>query len=87
MSYVYILRCADGSLYVGATDNLEARLLRHNEGKASAFTAERRPVVLAYSERLASRINALQRERQLKGWTRTKKEALIGGDLELLKKL
>ena len=87
MSYVYVLRCADGSLYIGATDNLEARLLKHNEGKASAFTAERRPVVLAYSEQCANRTGALQRERQLKGWTRAKKEALIAGDRELLRKL
>jgi predicted GIY-YIG superfamily endonuclease len=49
--WVYIVRCADDSLYVGETDDLDLRLLRHNEGRASAFTAHRRPVVLAYSER------------------------------------
>ena len=84
---VYILRCADDSLYIGETNDLESRLIRHRDGMASAFTARRRPVVLAYRETYASRAAALKRERQLKGWTRAKKEALIAGDLSLLKAL
>jgi len=84
MPWVYILRCADGSLYVGQTDELQARLVKHNDGSASAFTAERRPVDLVYSE-IPDRISALGRERQLKRWTRAKKEALIAGDLAKLK--
>ena len=81
------MRCAEGSLYVGHTDDLDLRLLRHNEGRASAFTACRRPVVLAYSEQCPTREAALMRERQLKGWTRAKKEALISGNLLVLKRL
>jgi predicted GIY-YIG superfamily endonuclease len=87
MAYVYILRCADGSLYVGETDNLDARILKHNDGTASAFTAQRRPVLLVYSEMHDVRSAAQARERQLKRWTRAKKEALIAGDLGLLKRL
>jgi putative endonuclease len=77
---VYILRCADGSLYVGSTDDLARRLRRHNEGRAATFTAERRPVTLAYSEQHPSRVTARRREAQLKRWTTAKKEALIAGD-------
>jgi predicted GIY-YIG superfamily endonuclease len=87
MAHVYILRCADGSLYIGETDNLEARLLKHDEGTASAFTAQRRPVLLVYSEMHNERAVAQARERQLKRWTRAKKEALIAGDRALLKRL
>jgi len=85
--FAYILRCVDDSLYIGETNDVERRLLKHNEGSASAFTAKRRPVVLAYSERFPSRDDALKRERQLKGWTRAKKEALIAGDPERLRRL
>ncbi len=87
MAYVYMLRCADGSLYVGETDDLESRLVKHNDGRASKFTAARRPVALVYSERHADRGSALERERQLKRWTRRKKEALIAGDRMGLKLL
>jgi predicted GIY-YIG superfamily endonuclease len=84
---VYILRCADDALYVGETDDLELRLVRHNDGRASRYTAVRRLVTLVYSEVHTTRAAALKRERQLKGWTRAKKEALIAGDVQLLKRL
>jgi predicted GIY-YIG superfamily endonuclease len=87
MWYVYILRCADNSLYIGETNNVGLRLLKHNEGSASGFTARRRPLTLAYEERTDTREAALKRERQLKGWTRVKKEALIAGDAVRLKLL
>lgn len=87
MWFVYILRCGDGALYVGETNNLDLRLAKHNNGSACAFTASRRPVRLAYSEAHATRAAALARERQLKRWRRTKKEALIAGDLVLLNRL
>lgn len=83
--FCYILRCADGAYYVGSTEDVDARLTRHQEGHASVFTAARRPVVLAYQEACASMTAARARERQLKGWTRTKKEALISGELARLK--
>jgi predicted GIY-YIG superfamily endonuclease len=85
--YVYILRCADGVLYVGETHELERRMDRHNHGRAGQFTRGRGPVQLVYSEPHADRPAALRRERQLKHWTRAKKEALIAGDLALLKRL
>jgi putative endonuclease len=84
---VYILRCADGALYIGVTNDLDLRLIRHNDGSASRFTADRRPVVLVYSETHWTRQAALKRERQLKGWTRAKKEALIAGNAGLLRRL
>ncbi len=87
MRYVYILRCADDSLYIGETDCLSSRLVRHNGGRGCAFTASRLPVSLVYSEEYATRDEALRREHQLKGWTRAKKEALIAGDRALLKRL
>jgi predicted GIY-YIG superfamily endonuclease len=85
--YVYILRCADNSLYIGETEDLDNRLTKHNDGSASAFTATRRPVALVYSEVHVTPEAALTRERQLKRWTRAKKEALIAGDSALLKLL
>jgi putative endonuclease len=85
--FVYILRCADNSLYIGSTHDIEARTLKHNEGTACTFTRRRRPVVLVYSEPCASEADASARERQLKRWTRAKKEALIAGDHALLKQL
>jgi len=88
MDYVvYVLRCADDSLYIGHTDDLQERLSRHNRGEGSSFTACRRPVTLVYSEAYSSRPAASARERQLKRWSRSKKEALAAGDLSLLKRL
>ena len=86
MWFAYILRCADGALYVGATKDLSLRITKHNEGSAAQFTAGRRPVELVYSEAHATRDAAFARERQIKGWTRVKKEALIAGDLGQLKR-
>jgi predicted GIY-YIG superfamily endonuclease len=76
MRYVYIVRCADNSLYVGETDDLALRITRHNDARGCTFTATRRPVVLVYAETHATRQGAQNRERQLKHWTRKKKEAL-----------
>lgn len=87
MHYVYILRCADGGLYIGETRDLERRVTRHNEGVGCRFTRSRCPVELVYAESHADRLSAMARERQLKRWTRAKKEALIAGDLALLKRL
>ncbi|BDC47655.1 hypothetical protein TBR22_A19000 [Luteitalea sp. TBR-22] len=87
MHYVYILRCADDSLYVGETSDVVARVLTHRAGEASGFTSQRLPVTLVYAEQHTDRLRARARERQLKRWTRVKKEALIAGDLALLKRL
>ena len=80
MCWVYILRCADGSYYVGHADDVAARIELHNAGRAAVWTARRRPVALCYSEQHPDEPSAVQRETQIKGWTRAKKEALIAGD-------
>jgi len=85
--HLYILECADGSYYIGQTDNLEQRLLNHADGRGAHYTASRLPVVLLYSEAHASRTEAMQRECQLKKWSRAKKESLIKGCLNELKDL
>ena len=82
--YVYILRCADGFYYTGHTDNPEARLTAHQNGTIRGYTFSRRPVTLVFTEQFATRQEAFERERQIKGWSRAKKEALIKGDWEKL---
>ena len=84
---VYILRCVDGSYYVGHTDQLEARIAAHQGGAVAGYTSGRRPVVLRFAEEFDTRDTAFARERQLKGWSRKKKEALIAADWERLKLL
>ena len=78
--YVYILRCSDDSFYVGHTDNLESRIAAHQEGEVTGYTQSRTPVNLVFSEEFPDRIDALERERQLKKWSGAKKQALINGD-------
>ena len=85
--YVYILRCADGSFYVGHTTEPRSREQTHNEGRGPRYTAHRLPVQLVYSEQHALLADAVRRERQIKRWTHAKKEALVTGNLELLKRL
>lgn len=85
--YVYILECADGSYYVGHTDDLGKRMALHEEGSCAGYTAQRRPVRLVFADEFPSRDDAIQRERQLKGWTRAKKRALIRGDWEAVHQL
>ena len=84
---MYVLRCADGSYYVGHTDNLRLRLDAHQAGVGANFTAARRPVEMVYAEEHPTALNAQQRERQLKRWSRAKKEALIAQDSALLKRV
>jgi len=85
--YVYILRCADGSYYVGHTDDLEIRFAAHQSGEIEGYTRSRRPVELVFQEQFPSRQDAFLRERQLKGWSRRKKEALIREDWDALGRL
>lgn len=87
MAYTYILRCGNNKLYVGSTNNLQERLKRHNAGYASEFTRLHKPVELVYKEEFYTYQEAFKRERLIKGWSITKKEALIIGDIELLKQL
>lgn len=80
---VYMLRCADGSYYVGSTkQDVEARVREHNNLPVEAYTSSRRPVTLVFSESYERITDAIARERQIKGWSRRKKEALIRLDYE-----
>jgi putative endonuclease len=74
---VYVLRCGDGTLYTGATNDLDRRVEAHQRGKGAAYTRSRRPVRLVYSESAGDRGSALRREAQLKRLTRSEKLALI----------
>ena len=78
--WVYILRCADNSYYTGHTDNLEKRIVEHNTGQIEGYTCGRLPVALVFADEFPSREEALARERQIKGWNRKKKEAMMRGD-------
>jgi len=84
--HVYVLRCSDGSYYVGHTDNLEERLFQHENGTLGGYTARRRPVRLVWSHELPTREQAFELEQRLKSWSRAKKEALIREDFVALKK-
>ena len=87
-AWLYILRCADGSYYVGTTrTTLELRLAEHNSGHFGGYTATRRPVTLVYSEWFDQIADAIAAERQIKGWSHAKKEASIRGDFEGLRHL
>ena len=85
--YTYLLRCADGSYYVGHCDDLEARIGAHRAGVLPGYTQSRRPVELSWSQDFATRDEALGAERQLKGWSRAKKEALVRGDWAAIRSL
>jgi len=77
---VYILECADGSYYVGHTDNLEKRLAEHEQNTFKCYTSNRLPIKLVFCSEFSSRDDAFARERQIKGWSRRKKQASIRGD-------
>jgi putative endonuclease len=82
---VYILKCVDGKYYVGSTrGNLENRVSEHNAGKFDGFTSRRLPVELVYHHSFEPISDAVSAERQLKGWSRAKKEAVIRGDYDAL---
>jgi putative endonuclease len=85
-AYLYILRCSDGSYYVGTTrGDLSQRISEHNAGTFRGYTWNRRPVELAYSENFQQITDAIAAERRIKGWSRAKKEALIQGDFPALR--
>ena len=87
-AFVYMLRCADGSYYVGSTRGaLEDRVAQHNAGTFGGFTARRRPVMVVFEQEFERITDAIAAERQLKGWSRAKKEALIRGDYTALLEL
>jgi putative endonuclease len=79
LHHVYIVRCADGSLYTGYAIDPEARTAIHNAGRGAKYTAGRRPVELVYTEAFTSIGDALRREHELKRWSRARKAALAAG--------
>lgn len=84
-AFAYIVRCSDGSYYVGsARGDLEKRIAEHNAGTYRGYTSSRRPVKLVWAEYFERITDAIAAERQIKGWSRAKKEALIRGDFELI---
>lgn len=87
--HVYIIHFSDNTLYIGQTNNLEQRIKDHlnKKDRASKFSKEHGDFKLVYLEECNSRLESMRREKQLKRWTRTKKEALIAGNKELLKRL
>lgn len=85
--FVYIVSCSDESYYTGVTNNLERRIAEHNSGLIKGFTSKRLSVKLVFSERFSDINDAIRLEKQIKGWSRIKKEALIEGNIELLVQL
>jgi putative endonuclease len=86
-SWVYILACADGSYYTGCTTDLALRMSQHEIGHFPGYTSTRMPVHLVFSREFQSLEDAIRAERQIKGWSRKKKAALIEGNFELLHQL
>ena len=87
MAWVYILRCADDSYYVGSTTNLDARIAQHNAGGGAKYTTWRRPVVLVWAMEYYNVADAFIVEKQIQNWSRAKREALIEGRLDDLPSL
>lgn len=85
ISYVYILKCSDDSFYTGITNNLEKRLKEHKAGYYKmCYTFRRRPLKLQFHQVFNDVLQAIRFEKQVKGWSRAKKEALISGNFDLL---
>ena len=88
MAFVYMIRCRDGAYYVGSTRaTLDERIAQHNAGSFGGYTSTRRPVDLVWHQEFQQITDAIAVERQLKGWTRAKKEALIRGDFDAISAL
>ena len=87
MYFLYIIRDSRSNLYIGQTNNLEKRLQYHRSGNGAKYLKNDNKIELVYSENYLTRSESRKREIQLKKWTRAKKDALIAGDLDLLKKL
>ncbi len=86
-AYMYILKCSDNTYYIGSTTNLELRIAEHNQGEGAEYTKRRLPVQLVYFEECLSIKDAFLREKQVQGWSRKKREALINNQHEKLPEL
>ena len=86
--YVYILECSDDSYYIGVTNDVGRRYIEHSKGlHETSYTFKRRPLKLVFCKQFKSPLKAIKFEKQIKGWGRAKKEALISDDLVLLHEL
>jgi len=85
--YLYILKCSDDSYYTGHTDDIERRLSEHFKGEMACYTKKRLPIELVHMQEFPTRYEALSAERQVKRWSRKKKEALIQDNWEELQRL
>jgi len=85
--WLYILQCSDNSYYTGSTKNLELRLAQHQQGEGANYTKNRLPVKLVFCQEFDRIDDAFYREKQVQGWSKKKKEALINGNFELLPNL
>jgi predicted GIY-YIG superfamily endonuclease len=85
--FVYIIRTDNNKLYIGQTNSLGSWIKRHRNRKGAEFVRNCQSFKIVYHEKYPSRLEAMRREKQIKRWTRAKKEALIAGNLKLLKKL
>ena len=85
--FMYILKCSNDLYYTGSTIDLEKRIVQHNAGEGSNFTKKHLPVILVYSEEFQRIDDAFYREKQVQGWSRKKKEALINGESNKLHNL
>lgn len=87
-AFAYMLRCSDGSYYVGsARGDLARRVNEHNGGLHKGYTSRRLPVTLVWSQEFQQTTDAIAAERQIKGWSRAKKEALIAGSYDTIQQL
>jgi putative endonuclease len=87
MPYMYILECSDGSYYTGSTWHLKQRIAEHSSGMGANYTKKHLPVKLVYAEEYNRIDEAFYREKQIQGWSKRKKQALIDGEYEILPKL
>jgi len=84
VGFMYILKCSDNTYYTGSTKDIVRRLWEHNNSLGANYTKKRLPVKLVYSEEYSRIDEAFYREKQIQGWSRQKKEALINGENKLL---
>ncbi|MEP2235307.1 MAG: TrmH family RNA methyltransferase [Alteripontixanthobacter sp.] len=85
--WAYMIRCGDGTYYIGHTDDLERRWGAHRAGEIKGYTSKRQPLELVWNSEFGTRVEALEAERKIKGWSRAKKEALIRGDWAAIQRL
>ena len=84
--FMYMLRCSDGHYYVGSTTDVQARFAQHQEGRGAEYTRRRRPVELVFVEEFESIDQAFAMEKRVQKWSRAKREALIAGDFDALRR-